>query len=320
MSAEEVFQSFNTFRHNSSRAHVILAFEDESAGLLFQRLTLTDAVSNEFMNDALEAFADGENFSLTKYEAGYKPEDYELCYLSLDESEPVRQVVDSVAQSAANFDDIELFKGKEDVIDNLRFYVVTVEANSVDGGSKQALFFRTFTPKNELTRSGWRGLIQRGDYYNQVEEKIFMFDEQSDCLAWKEYVFIKNVTQFQKIFQYFEVLQAKANEVIASVELHLPISNFDEFKKACLGNLLMLSKLAQISRKPYLATVTMDDIKQTIKDFGLPIEIKKEGDLEKLVFERSPSKRWLILKLLGDDYLGSTMTKLKYSSTSKIQM
>ena len=79
----------------------------------------------------------------------------------------------------------------------------------------------------------------------------------------------------------------------------------------------MLSKLAQIAKKPYLASVTMNDIKRTIKDFALQIEVTPDDEL---VFDPSPSKRWLILKLLGDDYLGSTMTKLKYASNSKIQV
>ncbi len=320
MTAEEAFESFEAFCTLQTNAHVLLASEGEEEELIFQRLTLTDPVSKEFGDDATEAFAGGENLTLVKYEAGYKPDDDQLCYLSLDESDDVKKVVDSILESASNFNDVELFKENEQIIDNLRFYVVAVKGNSADGASESALFMRTFTPKNELTRSGWKGIIQSGDFYNKVKEKIFMFDQESDCLAWHGYVFIKNVNQFQRIFQYFEALKTTADQTIASISPRLPISNFDEFKKTCLANPLMLSKIVQFSKKPYLATVTMDDIKQTIKDFGLSIETTTEGGQEKLVFDPSPSKRWLILKLLGDDYLGSTMTKLKYASNSKIQM
>lgn len=38
---------------------------------------------------------------------------------------------------------------------------------------------------------------------------------------------------------------------------------------------------------------------------------------EKLLFENDREKRWLILKLLDDDYLGSVMTRQKYEVNSK---
>src|SRR5437867_7458707 len=320
MTAEDVFESFEAFCDTQTRVQVLLASEDDEEDLVFQRLTLTDSVSKEFGDDAINAFADGENLTLVKYQPGYKPDDDELCYLRLDQSELVRNVVESIIECASSFNNVELFKEKDEIIDNLRFYIVIVRGMSKTGATRHALFLRTFTPKNELTRSGWKGIVQRGDYYNRVKEKIFMFDEESDCLVWRDHVFIKNVTQFERIFRYFEALQSTAKQTIASISVRLPISNLNNFKKACMGNALMLSKLSQIAKKPYLATVTMRDIKQTIKDFKLPIEIITEDGKEQLLFDPSPSKRWLILKLLGDDYLGSTMTKLKYASNSKIQM
>jgi hypothetical protein len=87
-----------------------------------------------------------------------------------------------------------------------------------------------------------------------------------------------------------------------------------------MNNPYMLSKLTEISKKPYIAKMTIDDIKLTIKEFGLDVPIKNVNGKEMLVWETSPKKRWLILRLLDDDYLGSTMTKLKYASTSKTRM
>ena len=79
----------------------------------------------------------------------------------------------------------------------------------------------------------------------------------------------------------------------------------------------MLSKLAQIARKPYLGRVTMQDMRRTIDEFHLGVQIVQENGQEKLLFEGSLAKRWLILKLLDDDYLGSTMTHEKYEVNSK---
>jgi hypothetical protein len=61
----------------------------------------------------------------------------------------------------------------------------------------------------------------------------------------------------------------------------------------------------------------MQNIRQTIHDFVLDVQIVIEDGQEKLLFEANPNKRWLILKLLDDDFLGSIMTDQKYSVNSK---
>jgi hypothetical protein len=76
----------------------------------------------------------------------------------------------------------------------------------------------------------------------------------------------------------------------------------------------MMSKLAQIARKPYLNRVTMQNIRRTIDEFGLDVQIVVEDGHEKLLFEANPNKRWLILKLLDDDFLGSRANALTMSS------
>ena len=61
----------------------------------------------------------------------------------------------------------------------------------------------------------------------------------------------------------------------------------------------------------------MADIKNTIEVFNLEINIVNYEGNENIVYDPSPRKQWLILKLLGDDYLGSTMTEQRYEVNSK---
>jgi Domain of unknown function (DUF4868) len=104
---------------------------------------------------------------------------------------------------------------------------------------------------------------------------------------------------------------------VTAVLAQIPISNAEAFRAAGTGQMQMMSKLAQISRKPYLAQVTMQDIRRTIDEFRLDVRIVEEDGQEKLLFEANPNKRWLILKLLDDDFLGSIMTNQKYEVNSK---
>jgi hypothetical protein len=62
----------------------------------------------------------------------------------------------------------------------------------------------------------------------------------------------------------------------------------------------------------------MEAINCSIRENELPIVSVMEDGVEKLVFDPEPSRRWILLKLLDDDYLTSVMTELKYEVNSKI--
>jgi hypothetical protein len=64
----------------------------------------------------------------------------------------------------------------------------------------------------------------------------------------------------------------------------------------------------------------MQDIRRTIDAFKLDVQVVHEDGQDKLLFEANPNKRWLILKLLDDDYLGSIMTNEKYEVNSKSRL
>jgi hypothetical protein len=104
---------------------------------------------------------------------------------------------------------------------------------------------------------------------------------------------------------------------VTEILAQIPISNADAFRAAGTGQMQMMSKLAQIARKPYLNRVTIQDIRRTIEAFALDVQIVVENGQEKLLFEANPNKRWLILKMLDDDFLGSIMTDQKYEVNSK---
>ena len=159
-------------------------------------------------------------------------------------------------------------------------------------------------------------MLSKGSY-NRVQEKVFLFDRETDCVFWDGFLFINSVTNFRKIFDYFEQLRLNASSCADAIINRIPIDNAEEFKSHVVGQFQMMSKLATISRRPYISSVTIDDLKRTIDHFKLPLTTTGTGANEKLVFDPHPQRRWLILKLLDDDFLGSVMTTEKYSVSSK---
>jgi Domain of unknown function (DUF4868) len=157
--------------------------------------------------------------------------------------------------------------------------------------------------------------------FQKVDHKTFLFDDDADCFVWGEHMFIRHVSAFHRIFRYFEQLRENADETLDQVLQHVPISNEDDFRTACKGQLQMLAKLANISQKPYLPNLTMSAIEDTVDTVGLDVEIVDDDGERKLVFDPSTQEsRWAILKLLDDDYLRSLMTQELYEASSKIQL
>lgn len=307
MPAEQAIESLAQALTGTPAINVIVAAEP-GVDVVIQRLNLRQELAAEFLSTAQTASPNGD-VVLRPYDPGYKPDRNELSYIDLAEHAAVAGLIRQVSQ----VQQAELFHEQDDVVDHLRFYAIVISPSA----RRHAVFFRTYSPKKELTRrAGFAALLSRGQY-DKVETKIFLFDRGIDCFSWGGYLFINNVAAFQRIFKYFEELRAKADETVTALLTQIPISNAEAFRAAGTGQMQMMSKLAQISRKPYLARVTMQDIRRTIDEFELDVRIVDENGEEKLLFEANPNKRWLILKLLDDDFLGSIMTNQKYEVNSK---
>ena len=307
MPPQQAIQSLPQAFAGNPAVNVLLAAEPD-VDVILQRLNLRQDLAAEFLATAQEARPD-EGVVLRPYEPGYTPDWNELCYVDLAENGAIAELVRQISQ----VQQAELFREADDIVDHLRFYAIVVSPNA----QRHAVFFRTYSPKKELTRrGGFAALLGRG-HYNKVETKIFLFDRQIDCFSWNGYLFIYKVPAFQRIFDYLEEVRAKADETVTLILEHIPISNAEAFRAAGTGQMQMMAKLAQIARKPYLNRVTMQNIQHTIREFALDVQIVMEDGQEKLLFEANPNKRWLILKLLDDDFLGSIMTDQKYSVNSK---
>jgi hypothetical protein len=307
MPAQDAIQSLGPALAGNPAVNVLVAAEP-GAELVIQRLNLQQDLAAEFLAVTRTANPDA-NVVFRPYDPGYKPEWNELCYLDLATHGDIAEITRQISQ----VEQAELFRERDDIVDHLRFYAIVVSPTA----RRHGVFFRAYSPKKELTRrAGFAALLSHG-HYDKVDTKIFLFDSEIDCFAWGGYLFIQNVAAFQRIFKYFAELRAKADETVTAILARVPIANADEFRAAGTGQVQMMSKLAQIARKPYLNQITMQNIRQTINEFHLDVQIVQENGQERLLFEANPNRRWLILKLLDDDFLGSIMTNLKYEVNSK---
>lgn len=306
----ESLKELAEFLKNCQYTNLLVVAEPRAKdGPLIQRLNLHEDVAEKFKENLIKVFDKSlPDIRLTKYIPGYKLDNNEFCYLKLENHPQIADLIKAISP----IEQLEIFSEQDKVVKSLKFYTIICST----ANQKKSIFFRIYSPKKELTGSGLFALMMNQGQYNTINHKIFLFDEDIDCFTWNGFLFIKNIYYFQRIFNYFEQIRNKATETINLVASQIAIENLEDFKNACTTQLPMMEKLARIGSKTYLQSITMAAIQQTISNFQLDIEVREE----KLVFDSHPTKRWLILKLLDDDYLGSTMTGEKYEVNSKRPM
>jgi len=80
------------------------------------------------------------------------------------------------------------------------------------------VFFRKTSEKLVLGAVRVRSVFRRG-HYDTIEETVFLFDRNLDCWSDGRYMFIANVVNFERMFRYFEQLQARAQQTVDAVLL-----------------------------------------------------------------------------------------------------
>lgn len=249
---------------------------------------------------------------LLPYDPSYKPDPYEAMYIELDSHTPVKNLVDSMLDVG----NLDLMTDDPDYYRHISFYGIAHKANGHNW-----LLLRSISPKNVLKRSRKLGIIFQDGVYDRLESEVLLLDRDIDCFAWDGYMYILNPTGFHRLTQYHEEVISAASAVIDDAALRIPILNLEAFKEIGTHDYRMAAKLASIKNKPYLSTLTFEKVRQVIQQHNLPIAIAPDTDgTEKLVFDKDPRRRFLILKVLDDDYLHSNMTEQDYAVNSKVTL
>ncbi len=282
----------------------------------FEYLQVTDALLSAFRDvarDTLEALSADRrtgDLVLRSFAAESKPDAEEIEHLDLAAHPILRQQLASLAQVFA----LNVFQADATFIANLRFYAILATPPTGD----PVAFLRIYTPKKELTRSRLFAAFFRDGQYDTLREPVFLFDAHLDCIARGDDLYILNKSNFQSMFRFFEQVRRNGQQALAILRERLPIGNFDQFARDCEGHLVKLVKLQNIAAKPYLARITVADLRAVILRHALRIEIHEIEGRELVVYD--PTDKWALLKLLDDDYLHSMLTNLDYEANGKREL
>ncbi len=301
------------FNTQDCRVEVFFASVPKRGPVEFQRLILSKELGEDMKNIAttylaeLEAAYEIDEFLIRDYDPQTMLDKHEIEFLDLGEYKSISLQVPELDEQAR----LTYFAFDETFLSNLRFYVIVLRPQQ----GIPILFFRAYNRKKELARSKYFGLIFRSGQFDRFEERMFLFDNKVDCFLMSNGLFIVNKVNFQRIFQFYELVREAAREILRVIKKNIPIDDFPAFEAACEKNLLKLAKLKNIATKPYLKQLNIQVLKKVIRQFDLKIEIVVKGKDEMLKYDTSDA--WGILRLLDDDYLKSTMTGSMYEANSK---
>ncbi len=296
-----------------SRPDVLLAGKQQADGFpAYYLAQLSMSLATEFKGTVLEFLAEKKDLYeirelvLIPYEAQYTPESHEVTWVKISEHEEVRRFLEGIPDPT----EADVFDSSEDSLGELNFFSV-----SVFDGNKLIQFFRSFSPTKRLvSKQGILAKVQ-GRRFDKIEEASLVFERGYQVAVFDGFVFIFKQSGFERLFQFYAELASGAGETLAQIQDIVPIANFDEFRVDAMGHPYKLRKLRNISQSTYLSALQMRKLKETIREYALPIDVVEEGGVEKLRYDRDHP--WAILQLLEDQFVKSPTTGKKYAANSK---
>lgn len=275
----------------------------------FQAVPLLGDASQPFLEAARQSATAGID-RVRPFQPGYRPEPGEALVIELNEFPDLQAII----RASMAVEDLATFRGEAAFVEHFRAFATILSA-----AGERAAFFRRSSPKKELQRSGIVALVLTDRGFNDVEDRIFLFDQEVDFIAWHDRLIVRTVSALNALVPDFEVVLERITIGLRQVAPF--ISNADAFSEAVMGQPQMRSKLMQITARPYIERITIDDLRRQIERRRLAIQIDRGPDgVDRLVFEASRESRWLILKLLDDDFLDSRMTEEQYEVNSKLSV
>ncbi len=314
---------FNLNLSECAIAICLASFQKDSITPKFEKLEIHESLSKAFssiVSFTLEERKMDTDRRLLEYAFDSKLEPRDIEYLDLDESpyDIIKQQIEEVSppKPTAGMNTIQ---NDERFLKGIRFYVIVVQPKSDANGDKRVCFFRSYTRMNKLRRGVLAALWFDQGYFDRVEEeKVFLFDEEVDCMSRGNTMFIFDKDRFHRMFHFYETLQKAATEILSDIQGLVPIDNFDKFGEDCKRNPVKIAKLKSIAKKTatYKKKLTLHNIQQVIAKYSLDVKIVTDNqDANKQVLQYDATKSWILLKLLDDDFLWSEMTEQSYEVT-----
>lgn len=155
------------------------------------------------------------------------------------------------------------------------------------------------------------------DEYTKFEQDIVTLPDNFDCIYYDGEIIVINPKNFEKIFDYFEIYRAHADNVLTTLDdSNINVHNFDKFVESIQGDRRALRKMKEIEDIGLYSEITQSDVERVVNEYNLSIEVDSSGQDWEIVIPDMRHK-WDIIRLLNDDHLRSELTEDRYQVYGK---
>lgn len=283
---------------------LVVGWRRRGSDFELRKIEVATEVAETFRDSGLVFIDDLLERTLVNFTVGYQPSSYEAM-----EFEGPTEGVGGLYDELANPVGIDGFDPDERAIGKISFYSVGFHAEQ-----QAAILLRRAKPVRPLQPNRFAVLF-RENRITRVGDPILTFDTDFDILLYEAWGVTTSAADLQALFRDLAALREAIDGDVESIHGRFPLANLDEFLEACRSDPRMMTKLHTVASKPYLDEVAIDDIRDVIDRYQLPQDLlDPEG---RFVYDSRPERRWLILKILDDDYLESRVTERLYEVNSK---
>lgn len=317
MNPQAAFRELLSTRHLDGRrtSVTLVGVKDAEGKRDHRRVQMHPNLREEFEGHAIQFFtknaaaqAEGD-VQLAEYEPGERPDAHQVRYARISTDPILSAFFESLPEAGAT----DVFVRDDKILKKLRFFIVTASA---PGSEERIRMFHTMSKGKVLTQTHKIVATLSGDKFESAQDSNpLMFDPKFQVVVYDDYAFIFSVEGYHQVFDYYQGMKAHGEETLDKIQETLPVAGFEAFKLQALKNKPRLKKLRDIALKGRIHHVTMDKIKETIKNYGLDVKIVVHDGIEKILFDDKNVDE--ILELFEDQFVLSEMTGSRYKANSK---
>lgn len=268
-------------------------------------------VFEEFLQETRKKWRE-RDLQLIQYDGRSETDEHIVEWIYLPQHELLRTELEPLGSHISDLVTPKDMKNKK-FTSKLRFYAAKVDPwLPLD---YPLVIFRRYTSSKVLGTSLFGAFWDGNNVYDRVEQSVFLFDREVDCIQFGPWLFIFGQYNFHQAFKFEEAMREAAKQTLERIRKKVPISNYDELLRDCQKPLSKLLKLRHISQQDYLDEITMEDIERVIADRSLPISTEEINGVKHVRYD--PTDKWELLSLLDNDHVKSILIERNYRAHQK---
>ncbi|MHA1285194.1 MAG: Kiwa anti-phage protein KwaB-like domain-containing protein [Promethearchaeota archaeon] len=175
----------------------------------------------------------------------------------------------------------------------------------------RVIFFTKYRPSKILQSNRTISLLYRKGRYTKLDENLITLENKVDCYYYKDYIYILQPNNFEKIFDYMEILIGNIENNLGIIENIDVLKDLQDFWETCKRDHKKVKKLNNILSKDYVLKLDIEKIRKIDKDYNLNLIYENNS----IVINNQTI--WKILHIFDDDLLKSPYSKEKYIAHTK---